>query len=349
MNSIILTHLGESEPPYIKDCLHQLRLWNPTVPVYLILDSFHRKTYTPTNIHSAYIDNISESSFWDILVQVYSVKIIFTDTLVPTQHHIYFKERIDSQSKFDIEFRKGYWKFVRERFFYIEELILAYDLKHSISMEYDVLLYINLEPLFQKLRESHQTLRFVKDSQKRGHPAFLYIPNGNTLNEYNLFLLTTINNKIEDMQALALYSSIHPERVHYFPVITDETNRKIPVRTSLQGEQCDDAFFLSEDSEHFQCLFDSLVVGQWVSGIDPRNTGGRKISYYPNEGALYLMRDLTFEWAQLESKWVPILDGRLLATIHVHSKALGHLLSDRAECPSDDYDAQEVLQHLEPN
>jgi hypothetical protein len=352
MNSIILSHLGESVPPYINDCIHQLRLWNPALTIYLILDSFHRKSYNPVDIYSSYIDSLSPPSLWEKLVKDYSIIIIFTDTLTPTQDHTSFKEHIHLASAFDLNFRKGYWKFVRERFFFIEELILQYNLTHSISMEYDVLVYVNLEPLFEKLRESHQTLRFVKDNESRGHPGFLYIPNLNSISEYNRFLLTTIHthNKIDDMISLAIYSNEYQERVHYFPVITEASNNKIPLRKSLNSfYRSSNPYFLSEDSEYFQCLFDSAVVGQWVSGIDPRNTGGRKLSQFLNDSALYLINEVSFEWVKLESKWVPILDGRILATIHVHSKALNNLLSDRLECPSDDYDVDAVLKQLEPN
>ena len=41
MASVILTHLGDSVPPYLRDCVHQLRIFNPATPVYVIANPVH--------------------------------------------------------------------------------------------------------------------------------------------------------------------------------------------------------------------------------------------------------------------------------------------------------------------
>jgi len=344
MGSLILTHLGDSVPPYIKDCVHQLRLWNPNLPVYLILDPCHRPQ--ATDLFKATYSGLTPT-LWSTLETDYRVKLVYTDTLKRTAHHAYFHTNIKSDAALDLKFRNGYWKFVKERFFYIEELIQRERLTHTVSMEYDVLVYLNLAPLFQKLAQSHQTLRFVKDNETRGHPAFLYIPNLAVINEYNKFLISIIDSGLEDMQSLAQYANKYPTKVHYLPVMTKATTLKNPRRKSLEGHSTSNPEFLYEDASYFGCLFDSLAVGQWVSGVDPRNTGGTKITRYQNEGSLYTVEEVGFEWMQYESKWVPVFDGTPLATIHVHSKALSHLLSDRV--PSDEYNVNDVLVGLVPN
>jgi hypothetical protein len=345
MGSLILTHLGDSVPPYIKDCVHQLRLWNPNLPVYLILDECHRPEATHL-FKAAYSG--STPTLWSTLETDYRVKLVYTDTLKKTAHHQHFNTNLKSDAGLDLKFRKGYWQFVKERFFYIEELIQREKLTHTVSMEYDVLVYLNLAPLFQKLAQSHQTLRFVKDNETRGHPGFLYIPNLAAMCHYNQFLVSIMDSGLGDMESFIAYEKKYPERVHYLPVMTRETTLKIPTRKSLDGRHsCSNTGFLYEDAGYLECLFDSAAVGQWVSGIDPRNTGGRKITRYPNEGSLYTVEEVGLEWVQYESKWVPIFDGTPLATIHVHSKALSHLLSDRI--PSDEYDVNDVLIGLVPN
>ena len=75
MTSILLTHLGESIPPYLRDCVHQLRIWNPELPIYIILSSCH-----------------TSNEFWTDLILNYSVKLVYTETLSPTCHHTYFLE-----------------------------------------------------------------------------------------------------------------------------------------------------------------------------------------------------------------------------------------------------------------
>jgi len=325
MSSIILTHLGESIPLYIKDCVHQIRIWN-TVPIYIILEPCHK-----------------DQAFWTSLHTVYSVTLVYTDTLIPTEHHKIFQR----DYKGDTAFRKGYWKHVRERFFYIEELMERESLRDAISMEYDVLLYTSLETLKEKFRTSHQTLRMVMDNPSRGHPAFLYIPSVNEIRMFSMFLVSLLNVACEDMQSLALFSQTH--EVHYLPVITEQLNRSKPVRRSLVGHESSNTWHLSEDSEHFGVLFDSLVVGQWIGGIDSRNTRGNKALFYQNESALYSIKEMKFQWIRENGLWKPMLDDRPLVTIHIHSKALHSFLSDRVEYPSPDYNVESVNKSLLPN
>ena len=330
MTSIILTHLGESVPFYIKDCVHQIRLWNPTLPVYIILDPFHK-----------------EDKFFVNLILIYSVNLVYTDSLPSTDHHLYFKNNFQG----DTEFRKGYWKHVKERFFYIEELIQRDKLDHVISMEYDVMLYIDLNTILEKFKISHQSLRIVRDNDDKGHPAFMYIPNLQTIYHFLMFILSIIQSPLEDMQALAAYANTYTDKVHYLPVISNSKNYSIQNRKSQCGHTSKNTYYLSEDSDYFAVLFDSLVVGQWVGGIDSRNMGGKKISQYENESALYSIKEMNFEWKKspLNFLWQPFLDGIPLATIHVHSKSLVSFSSDRPDYPKDDYDVEDIYKKLIKN
>jgi hypothetical protein len=326
MASVILTHLGGSIPLYIKDCVHQLRLWNPNTPIYIILEPMHK-----------------ENVMWAIIESFYAVNLVYTDTLFPTAHHTEFRVNF----KGDLAFRTGYWKLVKERFFYIEELIAREHLKDTISMEYDVLVYYSLETLKHKLRSSHRTLRMVMDNDTRGHPGFMYIPTIEALNTFNTFLSSIAGLPYSDMDALSLYVKLFD--IHFLPVITESRNRSIAHRCAKNGYSCPDTSFLSEDSEHLGVLFDSAVAGQWLGGVDSRNTGGHKALNYENEGALYSIREMPFEWRKHGELWQPILDNRVLATIHVHSKALSCFVSDRVDRPTPDYDVNQVYASLVPN
>jgi hypothetical protein len=233
----------------------------------------------------------------------------------------------------------------------MEELILRDSLEHTISMEYDVLLYVNLDTLVERLKKSHQTLRMVRDNDERGHPAFLYIPNVKCIEHFTIFLTSIINSPLEDMQSLANYADTHKDKIYYLPVITESVNRSILPRRSYQGHTSKDTYYLSEDSEELLYLFDSLVVGQFIGGIDSRNTGGNKITRYENESALYNIHELNFKWKKCIDNflWQPIVNNRPLCTIHVHSKSLRSFLSDRPDYPKDDYDVMDIYKTLLPN
>jgi len=280
--------------------------------------------------------------FWRNLVSDYKVTLIYTDTLNPTPHHRRFLEYFAS-SPSEAEFRQGYWIHVKERFFFLEELMNQEGLEQCIAMEYDVLVYMPLEELFTKLKASHQTLRIVRDNDERGHPGFMYVPTAESIGDFNVYITSVLKTRRTDMQCLADYADSEPDAVHYLPVISESRNS--PKRTSATGHTSGDPFYLSEDSEHFQVFFDSAVVGQWVGGVDLRNTGGEKVSKFENESALYSLKELGLSWERSEL-WRPILDGRPLATIHVHSKALRCFLSDRHNYPIDDYDPVELSNSL---
>lgn len=330
MGSVILTHLGDSVPPYMKDCVHQLRLWNPDLPVYIVLWPCHKGT-----------------QFWTDLELDYKVILVYTNTLEKTAHHTYFLNNFSG----DMDFRKGYWRHVKERFFFVEELMLQRSLDQCISMEYDVLVYASLSRLGSILAKGKQALRMVRDNDERGHPAFLYVPSADHIHDFNIFLLSQIKSPLEDMQSLAAYADSNPEKIKYFPVISKQRNKTIAHRVSKTGHRTSTPGYLSDDSEDFQCLFDSLVVGQWIGGIDSRNVGGHKISQYENESALYSIKEMRFQWKKSPDNflWMPVLDGRPLCTIHMHSKALRSFLSDRPDCPCDDYDVSEINRGLLSN
>jgi len=332
MASIILTHLGKDSPFYIQDCIHQIRLWNiaSSTKIYVILEPCHR-----------------DSEFWTHLSLTYTVNLIFTDLLPMTSLH----QEFTTKFKGDTNFRNGYWKYVKERFFYIEELMIRDSLEHVISMEYDVMLYTNLNTIIDKLKASHQTLRIVRDNEQRGHPAFMYIPSVKEINHFNTFLVSIIHTPLEDMQSLAAYADTYKGMVHYLPVITQDKNYFIRQRRSKVGHTSNDPYFLSEDSDHFGFLFDSLVVGQWVGGIDSRNVGGTKVAKYENESALYNIHEMELTWKKDPNTflWQPHLDKLLLVMIHVHSKSLVSFSSDRPDYPKDDYDVMTVYKKLLPN
>ena len=329
MSSVILTHLGESVPLYIKDCVHQIRLWSD-IKIYIILEPVHKM-----------------NEFWTGLVSMYSVILVFTDTLQITDHHTAFRNGFQGDTKF----RKGYWKYVKERFFYIEELMARDSLEQCVSMEYDVLIYMDLNLVIDKLKKSFQILRFVRDNDERGHPAFLYCPSESTIRDFNKFLVEIIETPLEDMQALAEYANKYPIRVNSLPVLTTEMNFDIRDRRSKCGHTVRDPLFLSLNFNDFGFLFDSLVVGQWVGGIDSRNMGGKKVSQYENESAVYTIHELGFSWKKDPNTflWKPYCKTVPLVMIHVHSKSLASFMSDRPDYPKDDYDVSAVYRSLLPN
>jgi hypothetical protein len=337
METLCLVHLGAYVPPYLKDCVHQLRLWsNPEKSrIFIILDPSHREP------------GGEPTPFWKELQAKYAgVHLRFTDELEPTEAHHAFR----SNYKGDVAFRNGYWRHVKERFFFQEELMRKEGIADMITMEYDVLLYSPIEIIVPLLR-SYARGRFcyAMDTTIRGHPGFMYIPCADTMRHLNMVFLELVNQPYEDMQTLAIYKVSHPQLVATLPLITPARNASVPVRSSLTGNTCENTDFLSTGFEEMGCLFDSLSVGQCVGGVDPRNTEGQLTIGMINETALYSLGEMSFGWTKIGDLWLPVLDRQPLVTIHMHSKALGQFLSDRPDVPKADYDIVALKASLEPN
>lgn len=328
MYSVILVHLGSSVPHYAPDSIKQLRLWN-----------------TPEELRIYFVIERHNTDFWEKLAADYSVELVYTDTLEPTEHHQMFRMKY----KGDKAFRNGYWQFVIERFFYMEEVMTKYSLKATILMEYDVLVYLPFSELVPRLTEYTNQIALVRDNETRAHPGFMFV--SSTMTELNEVIACTQENSYSDMELLDIYSKLYPTRVSYLPVINHRRNMTKFVRKSQDGHHgpIPSPLFLSSGHDILKCLFDSAVVGQWVGGIDGRNTADNGIfiiESYENEGALYSMKEMPFEWKKIRGLWVPYLDNEPLATIHVHSKALECFLSDRVSTPKADYDVKKLYKAL---
>lgn len=319
MNSIILVHLGTDTPFYLKDCIHQLRLWNnpEELTIYLICER---------HIAAAPISGVT---------------CIFTDTLHKTLHHQMFIEKYSG----DTQFRKGYWRYVTERFFYIEELMKQYNLKDAVSMEYDVLFYGKVGDVIGKLKEEYSCITAEFDQEHKAYPAFMYFPSYKDLTTLNLFIVNLTGLHKTDMEMLGIYRKAYPDLIRGMPLIPDTSVDKI--RYSNVGNKTESYSYLFDGFNSIKGIFDSLVYGQYLGGIDPRNTGGQYSIGYENESALYRAKDYTFEWKRDEKgRWYPVVGGFPLYTIHMHSKALKCFLSDRPDMPRGDYNPIEIQSML---
>ena len=320
--SVILVHLGESEPPYLAHCIHQLSLFCNQPPL-LILEPYHKDK---------------------ALGALPGVKHIYTDTLQATASHTLFLKHYSG----DTAFRKNYWRYVKERFFFIEEVMEQYKMENCVAMEYDVLLYTQIEPLLSNLSTyAENKLAMVMDVPQRGHPGFLFIQKPAALAAFTEFMVEMMKLPLTDMELLSHFKLEYPEKVCCLPVITPQRNT-LPERKSMIGQVVKNTEFLSEGFNELGVLFDSAVVGQWVGGVDPRNMNEIFIEY-ENEEALYSVKEVGFAWKQEGTLWIPYLDGQPLATIHLHSKALNYFLSDQEGVPTATYKHEELLSTLQKN
>lgn len=326
---VLLVHLGPAKPKYLKDCVEQIRLWNPDperVIIWLITEDIHT----------------TDPFFTDL-----SIRLVSVSSLQTTHRHKEFKE----VNVKDLSFGQGYWTFVKERFYFLEELILRENLTNCVHMEYDVMIYGDLPSICKRLSETGENrIRYGLDNPFRGHPGWMYIPSipsYTALTEFFTYLEVS-KKSMTDIEAMAVFWANFPQFVRPLPFVPEKLQRED--RCSPSGQvRVKTSEFLHTDAKAIGCIFDSAVMGHHFAGIDPRNTGGVKISSYQNESALYTADELQLDWSKEKGLWKPYALGTVpVFTIHVHSKALLCLRSDRFDRPKADWDINEVYPNLLP-
>jgi hypothetical protein len=320
--NIIIVHLGEDLPLYIRDCIEQIRIWNSRehVKIFFIAFTQHYEMMEP-------------------ICQEFDVTFVSTETLPKTENHKYF---LANYKNYDAAFRNGYWRFVIERFYYMEELMITYNLDSAIHMEYDVMLYSDFSILQPKLNEYIKGLALSFDNDNEGYPSFIVINSIGALELLNGFIAINCNAGLTDMRLLSVFCKVFPDQMESLPQIPTAIYKGKTERKSLTGVKAEGstAYLANKFEELGSVIFDSLAIGQYVCGVDPRNTNGICIIEYPNESAFYTVDEFGgLTWKQDEKKrwYLETAAGYRIVNIHVHSKRLSYFLSNRSDQPKCDY------------
>jgi len=185
------------------------------------------------------------------------------------------------------------------------------------------------------------------DTVERGAPSFVFARDHVALQDMNKWIVDCMKkNMIDDMDIYGFYRQTYPNKIFPYPVLPAVCNKDKTERKNLIG-QCvsiDKCSFLCD--ERFPILFDSVVYGQAVSGVDPRNTNAQNSVGYMNEKALFSVAETEFGWTQQNQLWIPIANKLPIVNLHIHSKALSCFLSDRQTPPCADYNPKELMEKI---
>ena len=327
MPILILIHLGEQWPHYLKDCVKQARLINPSSEIVLIVNKYQEVHILPLQV-------------------IYKITVCYAEDLPKSSEHSEFLERIVNEV--DLEFRKKYWQYVFERFFVLQRFCIQRDVRSIYMIETDNMVFVPLDIVQKTESLFSQGMAAPFDNLEQGYPSFVFFRNSQAVFEFANFMLSCLRKcYLSDMKILALYRIYHPEKVFPYPVLPDVCNKPLRERTSLIGHKAsaEDSAFLS--NKEFPILFDAIAYGQAIGGIDPRNTGGLQSIGYINESALYSIQETQFAWTRLHGLWFPLVNSIPLVNLHIHSKALSEFLSDRESLPQANYNAVALEKSLE--
>jgi len=330
MRTLVIVHIGERWPHYLKDCIHQARITNHIEDTEIVC--------LVNNVHAAEMET---------LAALYSIRPVYLETL--TQSSIHKDLLTHLLDQIDVSFRKKYWLYVLERFFYLEEYMQQYDKFNVYMIETDNLVYVPLKFIEHTERLFCQGIALPFDSLQQGYPSFMFFRNLVSVTKLTNYVVESVQQKItNDMAILANYRTEFPEEVFSYPVLPNCCNTPLRDRKSVDGQKsakaCETAFL---SDARFPFVVDSISYGQAIGGIDPCNSGGQNTIGLINWQSLFSIQETNFGWRKMHDSWIPFVNDLPLVNLHIHSKALHCFLSDLPAMPVASYNAKELEQTLQ--
>ena len=300
-----LIHLGNQPPPeYYRQALEQLRVFSED-HIFLVCE--HLDDYQRSLVRRLNIDHIKPSS------------------LTTIQSHKEFQKVHD----LDSSFRSGFWTFVVERFFILEELMDSYELTNILHTEGDNLIFHSVAQLANLLAKYYPGIAVPFDHDQRAVAGIFFVFNKSALTLFNNFIVEMYKANpglaINDMQLLGLFREIYPSFISSLPVVPSNYPGKFE---NLKGQSSTNPSLFTNHFDDINMVFDANALGQYIDGIDPRNTGGKNSKGFINETAMqrFDLFRVKFESDFEDNLRIPFLENGTIKTkianLHVHSKNL---------------------------
>lgn len=296
---VVLIHLGATAfPVYIWDCISQLfKSGNKQVDL-LINDAIYKKVV----IDKVYLDLVQKHDS-----DCCKLSLINIDNDVPpTAQH----KQFNNQSRLDRGFREGFWHYSAERFLTLYDYMSVKDLKSVVHIEYDNLIYVNLDSIpFDKVYAGQIAAVAVSDVLVIA--SIVYISDEKPLQKLVEFMCDNIHKHNNEMTLLREFQREYPNVMANLPMASGlKSLEKLPdTKKKFYSNHVDDL------GSH---LFDGCAVGQYIGGVDERINGQLMLGYVnPNVDVCVSDMDVTFD-----SQKGPTACGLRLVNLHIHSKHL---------------------------
>ena len=224
-------------------------------------------------------------------------------------------EKFRANNPLPHDFREGFWYHTAERLFILEQFMMRYDKSAILHGEIDCL-FFSLPNLVSELETTKKRgVFFAKETKELGVASLLYINAVDALARLRAELVAKSHLGSEmhilgqlpldsgDFHALPTAESLYREvnRSHDWPLALEMPNS----------------------------IVDGAVIGRWLFGLDPRNTGGQGVvnMVQNHKNAVqfpYSLRDLRFAIEKNRPWRIRVSSqGSSWATVHalhVHSK-----------------------------
>jgi hypothetical protein len=223
---------------------------------------------------------------------------IFTLETIPTSDK---RRAFEKKNRLDGSSRNGFWKSCMMRFFYLYEHVASQNLTDVFHIENDNLVYIDFLPNLAMFQT--KPMWCVMDAPERCIPSFLYFNTQEILSELLDTCIEHASRSSNDMHALASFHNNNPDKVGALPIISHYQDTIDPM--------------YAEHATAFGMLFDGAAIGQYIGGVDPRNSAGDTRGFI-NETTVIKCNKVSIIWRDGN----PVLNGLPLVNLHIHSKDL---------------------------
>ncbi len=296
--SIAFVHIGKNLPNYLEASLCQARLFNKECPILLIANDEALKNRPKT-------------------MDQYKITYIVIENLKRSKDHLFFQ----MASKLDRKWRDGFWNHTSERFFYLSEAIESFNLKNVFHMEYDNMLYVDLETLLPIFRQYYPGMAIIMHNDDHCVPGFMYISSLQPLQLLCSEMVRLAQKNKDDMSSLGTFKKRNPSHiVDSLPITIENYPRNHAVMSRNPS-------MFSNHLNVFNSVFDGAAFGQYLDGWD-RIHGFEK----SQPGAInpWCVFDASFfpvEWhLDEEGRKVPYMTYQnqkyRINNLHIHSKDL---------------------------
>jgi hypothetical protein len=302
--SIVFVHLGPTLPPYAAQAISQARLFNPECPIYLLANREALEDFADREVTAVSCESLARSG----------------------PHEQFLRENKTS----------GFWNYVVERFFYLEEFMSQYQLENVFHMENDVLLYRDLRELLPIFEEYYKgMIGGTFDNDQRCIAGFFYVAEVRPLSEFVNYAAARISRGENDMALLGYFrEGSYKKYIDHLPIVAPSYAQNFPLET-YEGKSVRDPRDYSNHFDAFQSVFDAAAFGQYLGGIDPQHHHDHEPGFI-NESCIFNPAVFSIGWEKdRQGRQVPVATYQGMKcpinNLHIHCKDLKAFSSLRSE------------------
>jgi hypothetical protein len=178
-------------------------------------------------------------------------------------------QELRGKMKHSMNFREGFWFKTLARIFVLDLFLQENPNESCLQIEADVFLFKNFP--FEKFRDSNAEIEFPMESKQMGIASLLFLRNRDASKTLVEMTMEEINQNgyVTDMSLLGIVAKSN--RINFSPLSTLPTSM-----ISALNDPTELKLFCGELSNDLG-VFDGITIGQYLLGIDPRNSRGWKI------------------------------------------------------------------------